>query len=278
MKKTTSMITGAVQSAEAAGTDYAVKRFATLEAFLNDAGQLGRFTATFFRTLLTPPYEIGEFLRQAYLVGNKSVSLVGLTGFIMGIVLTMQSRPTLAEFGAESWLPAMVAISIVREIGPVVTALISAGKVGSGIGAELASMRVTEQIDAMQVSGTDPFKYIVTTRVLAVTVMIPVLTVFSDAFGMLGSYIGVNIRSDVSIRLFFTQAVTKLVFIDVVPALIKTFFFGFAIGLIGCFKGYYANSGTEGVGRAANAAVVTSSLLIFVIDMIAVQITSLFLK
>ncbi|HLP17493.1 MAG TPA: ABC transporter permease, partial [Bacteroidota bacterium] len=203
---------------------------------------------------------------------------VGLTGFIMGIVLTMQSRPTLAEFGAESWLPAMVAISIVREIGPVVTALISAGKIGSGIGAELASMRVTEQIDAMQVSGTDPFKYIVTTRVLAVTVMIPVLTVFSDAFGMLGSYIGVNIRGDVSIRLFFTQAVTKLVFIDVFPALIKTFFFGFAIGLIGCFKGYYANSGTEGVGRAANAAVVTSSLLVFIIDMIAVQITSLFLK
>jgi len=228
--------------------------------------------------VLLPPYEVNEFLKQSYLIGNKSLPLVAITGFIMGIVLTLQSRPTLKEFGAESWLPAMVAVSIVREIGPMITALICAGKVGSGIGAELSSMRVTEQIDAMQVSGTDPFQYIVVTRVLAATVMIPALTIFSDAFSFYGSFLGVNMRGDVSFSLFFSQAVTKLAFIDVFPAFIKTFFFGFAIGLIGCYKGYNANTGTEGVGKAANSAVVTASLLVFLIDMIAVQLTSLFMK
>jgi phospholipid/cholesterol/gamma-HCH transport system permease protein len=171
----------------------------------------------------------------------------------------------------------MVAVSIVREIGPIITALICAGKVGSGIGAELSSMRVTEQIDAMQVSGTDPFKYIVITRVLAATLMIPILTVFSDAFSLYGSFLGVNLRGDVSFTLFFSQAMTKLTFVDVFPAFIKTFFFGFAIGLIGCYKGYNANTGTEGVGKAANSAVVMASLFVFIIDMIAVQITSIFM-
>jgi phospholipid/cholesterol/gamma-HCH transport system permease protein len=252
--------------------------FPAVNGFFEDAGLLGRFTTRFFSTVMLPPYEVNEFLKQSYLIGNKSLPLVAITGFIMGIVLTLQSRPTLKEFGAESWLPAMVAVSIVREIGPMITALICAGKVGSGIGAELSSMRVTEQIDAMQVSGTDPFQYIVVTRVLAATVMIPALTIFSDAFSFYGSFLGVNMRGDVSFSLFFSQAVTKLAFIDVFPAFIKTFFFGFAIGLIGCYKGYNANTGTEGVGKAANSAVVTSSLLVFLIDMIAVQLTSLFMK
>jgi phospholipid/cholesterol/gamma-HCH transport system permease protein len=272
------MRSAAEKAAEKAGET--VRRqpsFAALGKFFEDAGLLGRFTVEFFKNAVQPPYEVGEFLKQAYLIGNKSLSLVGITGFIMGVVLTLQSRPTLKEFGAESWLPAMVAVSIVREIGPVLTALICAGKVGSGIGAELASMRVTEQIEAMQVSGTDPFKYIVVTRVLAATLMIPVLTAFSDAFSFYGSFLGVNLNGDVSFQLFFSQAVTKLLFIDVLPAFIKTFFFGFAIGLVGCFKGYNANTGTEGVGKAANAAVVMASLLVFIIDMVAVQITSLFL-
>ena len=123
----------------------------------------------------------------------------------MGLVLTIQSRPTLAEFGAESWLPAMVGVSIVREIGPVITALICAGKVGSSIGAELASMKVTEQIDAMEVSGINPFKYIVVTRVLATTLMIPLLVIFSDAIALFGSYLAVNIKGDVTFTLFFAK-------------------------------------------------------------------------
>jgi phospholipid/cholesterol/gamma-HCH transport system permease protein len=170
----------------------------------------------------------------------------------------------------------MVAVSLFREIGPAVTALIFAGKVGSGVGAELASMNVTEQIDAMQVSGTNPFKYLVVTRVTAATLMLPILVVLADTIGLIGSYVGVNLKGDVSIQLFFTQIFQSLEFGDLIPAFVKTFFFGFAIGLIGCYKGYNSHEGTEGVGKAANSAVVFGSLMVFIIDMIAVQITSLY--
>jgi phospholipid/cholesterol/gamma-HCH transport system permease protein len=168
----------------------------------------------------------------------------------------------------------MVAVSIIREIGPVITALIFAGKVGSGIGAELASMNVTEQIDAMQVSDTNPFKYLVVTRVLSATLMLPVLVILADGVGLFGSLVGVNIKGNVSAYLFFSQIFQSLEFKDLFPAVIKTFFFGFAIGLIGSYKGYNSNKGTEGVGKAANSAVVLASLMVFIIDMIAVQITS----
>jgi phospholipid/cholesterol/gamma-HCH transport system permease protein len=255
----------------------ATPSFAGLRSVLEDTAQLVLFTLRFGRKALQPPYEIGEFLKQCYLIGNKSLLLVGITGFIMGLVLTIQSRPTLVQFGAESWLPAMVAVSIVREIGPIITALICSGKIGSGIGAELASMRVTEQIDAMKVSGTDPFRYVVVTRVLAATMMIPVLTVFSDAFSLYGSFLGVNLRGDVSLTLFVSQAMHSLEFADVLPAFIKTFFFGFAIGLIGAYKGYNATSGTQGVGKAANSAVVMASLSVFIIDLVAVQIVNVFM-
>jgi phospholipid/cholesterol/gamma-HCH transport system permease protein len=153
--------------------------------------------------------------------------------------------------------------------------LIFAGKVGSGIGAELASMNVTEQIDAMQVSGTNPFKYLVVTRVLAATLMLPILAVFADAIGLLGAFAGVNIQDVVSTHLFFSQIFQSVEFADLLPAITKTFFFGFAIGLIGCYKGYNSNNGTEGVGKAANSAVVFASLMVFIIDVVAVQITSL---
>ena len=235
------------------------------------------FIGRFFKEAIKPPYEFNELAKQSYLIGYKSLALVSITGFIMGLVLTIQSRPTLAEFGAESWLPAMISVSIIREIGPVITALICAGKVGSGIGAELASMKVTEQIDAMEVSGTNPLKYVIVTRVLATTFMLPILTVFNDIVSMLGSFVGVNIRGDVSFHLFFSQAFAQLSFSDVFPALIKTFFFGLAIGLIACYKGYHSNKGTEGVGAAANSSVVIASLTVFIIDMIAVQITSIFI-
>lgn len=193
----------------------------------------------------------------------------------MGLVLTMQLRPSLVDYGVESQLPAMVGIAIVREIGPVITALIFAGKIGSSIGAELGSMKVTEQIDAMEVSGTNPFKYLVVTRVAATTLMLPVLVMLGDAISLYGAYLGVNIRSVTSFDLFWKQVFDNLAFGDVIPAFIKSFFFGFAVGIIGCYKGYHSNKGTEGVGRSANSAVVVSSILIFVIDLIAVQITDL---
>ena len=236
---------------------------------------LTKFTLRFLKEVFLPPYEFKEVMKQSYMIGYKSLPLVGVTGFIMGLVLTIQSRPTLVTFGAESWLPGMVGVSIIREIGPVITALICAGKIGSSIGAELSSMKVTEQIDAMEVSGINPFKYIVVTRILAATLMIPVLVIFSDFISLYGGYCGANIKGDISFHLFFAQVANILDFTDVLPAFVKTFFFGFAIGLIGCYKGYNAKNGTEGVGVAANSAVVIGSLLVFIVDMIAVQITSL---
>src|ERR1019366_3680228 len=175
-----------------------------LRDFFEEVAKLTLFTFRFFKEVVKPPYEFNELAKHSYIVGCKSLPLVGITGFIMGLVLTIQSRPTLAQFGAESWLPAMVAVSIIREIGPVITALICAGKVGSGIGAELASMKVTEQIDAMEVSGINPFKYLVVTRVVAAVLMIPILVIFADGVGLFGSYIGVNIMGDVGLRLYFS--------------------------------------------------------------------------
>jgi len=243
--------------------------------FLQDAGDLYRFSARFFWPGLKPRFEFKEFIRQCFIIGYKSLPLVGLTGFIMGLVLTMQLRPSLMDYGVESQLPAMVGIAIVREIGPVITALIFAGKIGSSIGAELGSMKVTEQIDAMEVSGTNPFKYLVVTRVLASTLMLPVLVILSDAISLYGSYLGVNIKGVTSFTLFFTQVIDNLVFSDVLPAFIKSFFFGFAVGIIGCYKGYNSSKGTEGVGRSANSAVVLSSIMIFIIDLLVVQVTDL---
>lgn len=241
--------------------------------YLRETGETARFTGRFFAEAFRPRYEVGEFVRQCFVIGYKSLPLIGLTGFIMGLVLTMQLRPSLIDYGVESQLPAMVGIAIVREIGPVITALIFAGKIGSSIGAELGSMKVTEQIDAMEVSGTNPFKYLVVTRVLASTLMLPVLVMLGDAISLYGSYLGVNIRGVTSFRLFFMQVFDNLSFGDVLPAFTKSFFFGFAVGIIGCFKGYYSSKGTEGVGHSANSAVVVSSITVFVIDLLAVQIT-----
>jgi len=244
--------------------------------FLQETTDVSRFAIRFFRDGLKPPYELEEIIRQSYVIGYKSLPLVGITSFIMGLVLTIQSRPTLVEFGAESWLPSMVGISIIREIGPVITALICAGKIGSSIGAELGSMKVTEQIDAMEVSGTNPFKFLVATRIIATTLMLPILAIMSDAIGIYGSYLAVNIKDTVSFPLFFNQVFNALSFSDVIPSIVKTFFFGFAIGLIGCYKGYHSEKGTQGVGHSANSAVVISSLLVFILDLIAVQIADLF--
>ncbi len=245
----------------------------TYKLFLTEAGDIARFTARFFRQGFKPRYEIAEFVRQCFVIGYKSMPLVGLTAFIMGLVLTMQLRPSMEDYGVAFQLPAIVGIAIVREIGPMLTALIFAGKIGSSIGAELGSMKVSEQIDAMEVSGTNPFKYLVITRVLAATLMLPVLILLGDAISLYGSWLGVNIRGNTSFNLFFTQVFDNLSFNDVLPAFIKSFFFGFAVGIIGCYKGYNSKKGTEGVGRSANSAVVVSSILIFILDLLAVQIS-----
>ncbi|WP_224491092.1 MlaE family ABC transporter permease [Robertkochia flava] len=245
-------------------------------SFFEEVGALSRFTSRFFREAFRPPFEWAEFLNQCYYVGNRSLTLVGITGFIIGLVFTMQSRPTLLEFGAVSWMPSMVGLTIVREVGPVVTALICAGRIGSGIGAELGSMRVTEQIDAMEVSGTNPFKYLVVTRVLACIFMLPLLVLIGDALALYGSYLVEHVKGDVSFQLYFNQVFDALTFGDLLPSTIKSFFFGLAIGVVGCYKGYYCSHGTVGVGVAANTAVVVASLLLFILDFMAVVVTDIF--
>jgi phospholipid/cholesterol/gamma-HCH transport system permease protein len=236
--------------------------------FFKEAGDIASFTGRFFKQFYRPRYEFREFIRQCFIIGYQSFPLIGL-------VLTIQLRPSLIEYGVESQLPAMISIAIFRELGPVIIALIFAGKIGSSIGAELGSMKVTEQIDAMEVSGTNPFKYLVVTRVLATTFMLPVLVLLADAIALYGSFLGVNIRGSTSFSLFYYQVTNILDFGDILPAFIKTFFFGFTVGMIGCYKGYYSNKGTEGVGHSANTAVVLSSVMVFVIDLIAVQITDI---
>jgi phospholipid/cholesterol/gamma-HCH transport system permease protein len=243
--------------------------------FLNETGGLALFTARFFREVFQPKYEFGELLRQCYFIGYKSLPLAGMTGLIMGLVITIQSHPSMEAFGTESWLPMVVSVSLIREIVPVITALICAGKIGSGIGAELGSMNVTEQIDAMEVSGANPFKYLVVTRVLAATLMLPAIVILADTISLYGAYIGVNMKSPISYSLFWNQVFGKLSFGDVFPSIIKTFFFGFAIGIIGCYKGYNTTKGTEGVGKAANSAVVTCTFVVFIIDLVAAQIADI---
>ncbi len=247
-----------------------------IEAFFIEIGELSLFAARFFKETFSRPFEFKELLRQCYNMGNRSLLLVSVTGFILGLVFTLQSRPTLLDLGVESWIPSMVSISIVREIGPVIIALICVGRISSGIGAELGSMRVTEQIDAMEVSGTNPFKYLVVTRILATTLMVPLLIIFGDAIALLGSAIVEYLKSDMSFLLYFNKVFNALEFSDIFPAIIKTFFFGFAIGLVGTFKGYYCKNGTVGVGEASNTAVVYTSMLVFIIDFIAVFVTDIF--
>jgi phospholipid/cholesterol/gamma-HCH transport system permease protein len=256
-------------------TDRTIESLGKVKKFMNELADFFIFVAHTFRAMFSRGFEFREFLRQCYMIGNKTLPLISITGIIMGLVLTIQSRPVLVKFGAVAMLPGMVAISIIREMGPMVTALICAGKIGSGIGAELGSMKVTEQIEAMEVSSTNPMNFLVVTRVLASIFMIPLLILYADALGIFGSWMGVNIKGDVNVVLFFSQAFSRVEFIDFIPAFIKSFFFGAVIGLIGSYKGYNAGKGTESVGIAANSAVVISSLLVIIVDMIAVQITDM---
>lgn len=244
-------------------------------SFLINVADVFLFMTRIFKETFSVDFEFKEFLNQCYQIGYKSLPLITITGTIMGLVLTIQSRPTLVDFGAVTMLPGMVAVSLIREMGPVITALICAGKIGSGMGAELGSMKVTEQIDAMEVSSTNPIRFLIVTRVLAATLMLPVLILYADALGLIGSWLGANIKGDVSLVLFFSQAFSHVDFIDFIPAFIKSFFFGAVIGLVGCYKGYHAGRGTESVGVAANSAVVLASLLVIIVDVVAVQITDM---
>jgi phospholipid/cholesterol/gamma-HCH transport system permease protein len=232
------------------------------------------FVTRFFKEVFTPPFQFKEFIRQCFNVGYKSLALISITGFITGLVFTKQSRPSLANFGAASWLPSLVAIAIVRALAPLVTALICAGKVGSNIGAELGSMKVTEQIDAMEVSAINPYKYLVITRVLATTFMLPLLMFYTAFVGLMGSFIDVHVNEQTSMTVFFSNAFSSISFLDYWTSLAKALVYGFTIGIVSCYKGFNATNGTTGVGIAANSSVVTSMFLIFIEEIVIVQIAN----
>jgi len=232
------------------------------------------FTIRFFKEVFKRPFEFKEIMRQCYEIGYKSLPLITITGFITGLVFTKQSRPSLADFGATSWLPSLVSIAIVRALAPLVTALICAGKVGSNIGAELGSMKVTEQIDAMEVSAINPFKYLVVTRVLASTLMLPILVMYTAFVGLMGSFLDVNANEQTSFITFIENAFASITFLDFFTSLTKAIVFGFTIGIVGSYKGYHTTSGTQGVGKAANSSVVASMLLIFIEEVVIVQISN----
>jgi len=232
------------------------------------------FTAMFFKEAFRRPFHFSEVVRQSFEVGLKSLPLITLTGFIVGVVFTKQSRPSLEDFGAASWLPSLIGIAIVRALGPLVTALICAGKVGSSIGAELGSMKVTEQIDAMEVSAINPFKYLVVTRVLATTITIPILSLFCSFVGLYGSYVNVHAEETTSLISFYQSAFSSISFLDIFTSVTKALVYGFTIGIVGTYKGFNASQGTRGVGKAANQAVVLSMFLIFLEELVIVQVAN----
>jgi len=245
-----------------------------LDTFFCDVYNVYCFIIQFFKESFSYPFEWKETLNQCYQVGCRSLLLVSVTGFVVGIVFTKQSRPSLSTFGASSWLPSLMSIAIIRALAPLVTALIAAGKVGSNMGAELGSMKVTEQIDAMEVSGTNPFKYLVVSRVLAITIMLPILVIYTGFIGMMGSFLNIHANELTSFASFLKVGLSKISFLDIISSIFKASVYGFTIGIAGCFQGYYAKNGTRGVGKAANKAVVLSMFLIFLEEMLIVQVVN----
>jgi len=239
-------------------------------------GELGLFCARLCRAALTPPYEIREFIRQCDEIGSKSLPLVALAGAATGVVLSLQSRDSLIHFGAKALLPAVIFYSVMKESGPVITGLIVSGRVGAGIGAELGSMRVTEQIDAMEASAVEPFRYLVATRVLACIVMLPLLTLCADFCSVAMGWISETIAEPISLRHFLENGIKGVSLSDFIPPTMKTVVYGFIIGIVACFQGMRTTGGTAGVGRSATSSVVLSSLLLILTDVVLVRLIQVF--
>ena len=239
-------------------------------------GELGIFCGRMLRAALVPPFEFRELLRQLDTIGAKSLPLVALAGAATGVVLSLETRDSLSRFGAKSFLPAVIVFSIIKESGPVITGLVVSGRVGAGIGAELGSMKVTEQIDAMEASAVDPYKFLAATRVLACVLMLPLLTLAADFCGILMGWIATTLTEPVSFRLFLDRGFKNVVFSDFIPPTLKTAVFGFIIGLIACFQGMRTHGGTEGVGRSATSSVVLASLFVILADVVLVKMILMF--
>jgi phospholipid/cholesterol/gamma-HCH transport system permease protein len=239
-------------------------------------GELGMFCWNLVRRALAPPYEIRELIRQLDAIGAKSLPLVALAGAATGVVLSLETSDSLARFGAQSMLPEVIVFSIIKESGPVITGLVVSGRVGAGIGAELGSMKVSEQIDAMEASAVDPYRYLVATRVLACILMMPLLTLAADFCGILMGWIATTLAHPISLRYFLDLGMKDVAFNDFIPPVVKTSIFGCIIGVVACFQGMRTKGGTEGVGRAATSSVVLSSLFVILADVILVRLILVF--
>ena len=247
-----------------------------VNGFFEWFGELGIFTWRVLRAAVTPPFEGGEFLRQLDEVGSKSLPLVALAGAAVGVVLSMESRYSLTRFGAKSLLPAAIVYSVVQEMGPIITALVVSGRVGAGIGAELASMKVTEQIDAIEASAINPYRLLAVTRILACILMLPLLTIAADTAGIVMGWLTQTLSDPVSWRQFIDTGFHGATFNDLLPPTFKTAVFGLITGLIACFQGMRTQGGAEGVGRAATSSVVLSSLFVILADVVLVKFILVF--
>jgi phospholipid/cholesterol/gamma-HCH transport system permease protein len=239
-------------------------------------GALGIFVARVAKALFTFPFEWAEFVHQLDATGSRSLPLVALAGSATGVVLSLQSRATLVRFGAKAVLPTMLVYSIVKEMGPIITGLVASGRIGAGIGAELGSMKVTEQIDAMEASAVNPYKYLAATRVLACIVVLPMLTLAADACGIVLGWVANTLAEPISLQLFINRGMNGVAFSDFLPPTIKTTVYGLIIGTVSCFQGMRTKGGTAGVGRSATSSVVLSSLFIILADVLLVRLILVF--
>jgi phospholipid/cholesterol/gamma-HCH transport system permease protein len=218
------------------------------------------------------PFEGGQIVRQLGEIGSKSLPLVIASGFALGAVMTLHTRSTLVMFGATSIIPTVQALAFFLEIGPLVTGLLVAGRAGSGIGAVLADMRATEQIDGMESLSIDSFKFLVVPRIIACTLALPVLTLFMDFSGLAGGFLSEFAMSRLSLQLYIFRAFSNFQWTNFWPPTLKTCVFGFIIGTISSFFGYTTNEGAQGVGKAATSSVVVSSLTIILLDVLLIKL------
>jgi|SRR5688572_16996185 len=241
-------------------------------AILAWVGNVAIFGARACVQALLPPYEFGEIARHVFEIGWRSLPLISTAGFAIGVVLSMHTRASLERFGAEALIPAGLAIALIRETGPLITALLVAGRVGAGIGAELGAMKVTEQIDALEAVAVDSFKFLAVTRIVACVLALPLLTAVTDFFGIVGGFVAETTISGMSWELYFQRAFSLIEFQDFIPATMKTAVFGLIIGTIASYLGFTTTQGTEGVGRASTRSVVISSILIIMTNVVLVRL------
>lgn len=244
--------------------------------FLELVGDAARFAGRVILESVRPPYEVRETLRQLFELGCRSVPLIAASGFAVGIVLSMHTRASLARFGAEALIPAGLAMALVRETGPLTAGLLLSGRIGAGIGAELGAMKVTEQIDALEATAVDSFRFLVVTRVVACVIALPLLTSLMNFTGMLGGFFAEVSISGVPFQTYFRQAFSAIEFSDLIPATLKTTVFGFIIATVSSYLGVNTTRGTEGVGQASTKSVVTSSILLIAANVLLVRIIFFF--